>query len=102
MTAASFKEIADFVRNDLRLKTFPVAVKFVQNPSEFPEKTRQPSVTLGKKVTICQAVTMARVYGWTVGLAKDDLVCVPAMIAFGFSGSEDARASLTKLFCDIK
>jgi uncharacterized protein (DUF169 family) len=101
MTETNFKEIADFVRDNLRLKTFPVAVKFLKDKSDFPEKTRRPSEALQKKVTICQAVTMARVYGWTVGLAKEDLICVPAMIAFGFSGSSDPVASLTRLFCEV-
>jgi uncharacterized protein (DUF169 family) len=101
MTEINFKEAADFIRNDLRLKTHPVAVKFAGNSSDFPEKTRRPSQVLGKKITICQAVTMARVYGWTVGLSKDDLICVPAMVAFGFSGAEDPETSLTKLFCEI-
>ena len=101
MTGVGFKESSEFIRNDVRLKTFPIAVKFGRDSSDFPEKTRQPSQALGKKITICQAVTLARVYGWTVGLTKEDLVCVPAMIAFGFSGAEDPVASLAKLFCEI-
>jgi len=100
MAGQSFAEAADMIRNTLRLKSFPVAVKFLKDKKEFPEKTRQPSLALGKKVAICQAVTMARVYGWTVGLTKDDVVCVPAAIAFGFSDSEDTAASLGKLFCE--
>lgn len=101
MAATSFMETAEFIRDDLRLRTFPVAVKFGRDSSDFPERTRRPSQALGKKITICQAVTMARVYGWTVGLTRDDLICVPAMIAFGFSGAEDPAGSLTRLFCDI-
>ena len=101
MAQINFKEISDFISNELRLKTFPVAVKFLKDTSEFPEKTRQPSVVMQKRVTICQAVTMARVYGWTVGLTREDLICVPAMIAFGFSGSDDPPASLARLFCEV-
>lgn len=101
MAATNSKEISDFISNDLRLKTLPVAVKFLKNKADFPEKTRQPSVVLQKRVTICQAVTMARTYGWTVGLSREDLICVPAMIAFGFSGSDDPSASLTRLFCEV-
>jgi len=44
---------------------------------------------------------MARNYGWTVGLTKEDLVCVPAMIAFGFSGAPDPAETLGKLFCEV-
>ena len=101
MGQTDFQEAAELIRNDLRLKTFPLAVKFLRDPSEFPEKTRQPSVILGKRVTICQGVTMARNYGWTVGLTKSDLICVPAMIAFGFSGASDPVETLGKLFCEV-
>jgi uncharacterized protein (DUF169 family) len=101
MTKANIIKIDDVLRNDLRLRSFPVAVKFLKEKADFPEKTRQPSVVLKKKVTICQAVTMSRVYGWTVGLTKEDLICVPAMIAFGFSGAADPPATLARLFCEV-
>jgi uncharacterized protein (DUF169 family) len=101
MTQANFRETADFIQNDLRLKTFPIAVKFLKDKSTFPEKTRQPSKVLGKRVTICQGVTMARTYGWTVGLAKEDLICVPGMIAFGLSGAESPAETLGRLFCEV-
>jgi uncharacterized protein (DUF169 family) len=101
MSEVNLKEAADFIQNDLRLKTLVVGVKFLKDKKEFPEKTRQPSVNLGKKVAICQGVTMARNYGWTVGIAKEDVICVPAAIAFGFSNSEDPTDSLSELFCEI-
>jgi uncharacterized protein (DUF169 family) len=100
MVGQNLAEAADLIRNTLRLKSFPVAVKFLKDKKDFPEKTRQPSVALGKKIAICQAVTMARIYGWTMGLTKDDVVCVPAAIAFGFSTSVDSAASLGRLFCE--
>jgi uncharacterized protein (DUF169 family) len=101
MTQVNYQESADFIQNNLRLKTFPVAVKFLEDKSTFPEKTRQPSMVLGKRITICQGVTMARTYGWTVGLTKEDLICVPAMIAFGMSGAADPAETLGKLFCEV-
>ena len=96
------KDAAIFIRDDLRLKTLPLAVKFLKNTASFPEKTRQPSVVLNKRVTICQGVTMARNYGWTVGLAREDLICVPAMIAFGFSSAPSPAETLGKLFCEVE
>ncbi len=98
MEKTSLKDSAAFIRDDLRLKTFPVAVKFLKGKEDFPEKTRRPSVAMKKKVAICQGVTMARNYGWTVGLTREDVNCVPAAIVFGFSDSSDPRASLSKLF----
>lgn len=101
MAHFNYQEAADFIRNELRLKTFPLGIKFLKDKTDFPAKTRQPSDVLGKQVTICQGVTMARSYGWTVGLAREDLICVTAMIAFGFSGASDPIETLGKLFCEI-
>jgi len=95
------KEATEFLNASLRLKTFPIGVKFLSSADGFPEKARQPAEFLGKRITICQAVTLARVYGWTVGLTKKDLICVPAMIAFGFTRAADQPATLSKLFCDV-
>jgi uncharacterized protein (DUF169 family) len=101
MSETNYREAGEFVRNDLRLKTFPLAVKFLRDKAELPEKARRPSLALGKKVAICQGVTMARNYGWTVGLSREDVVCVPAAIVFGFSDSSDQSGSLAGLFCEI-
>ncbi|MDQ7785336.1 MAG: DUF169 domain-containing protein, partial [Desulfomonilaceae bacterium] len=60
------KEAAEFLSGSLRLRTLPIGVKFLTDVAGFPEKTRRPSEVLGKRITICQAVTLARVYGWTV------------------------------------
>ena len=101
MAQVNYSEAADFISNTVRLKTFPIAVKFLKDQADFPEKTRRPSALLEKRVTICQGVTMARVYGWTVGLTKEDLICVPAMIAFGLSGASDPVQTLGDLFCEV-
>lgn len=97
----NYEEAAELIRNDLRLKTLPVAATFLKDKSGFPEKTRQPSAVMQKRITICMGVTLARVYGWTVGLTKEDLICVPAMIMFGFTDAADQPETLAGLFCDI-
>lgn len=101
MTVADFQETAAWLRNDLRLKTLPVAARFLKDKREFQGKVRWPSTALGQRVAICQGVTMARNYGWTLGLAREDVICVPAAIVFGFSDSSDPPASLAGLFCEI-
>ncbi len=101
MTQINYRELAEFIQNDLRLKTFPIAVKFLKETTSFPEKTRRPSQVLDKRVTICQGVTMARNYGWTVGLTQEDLICVPAMIAFGFSAVTSQPETLGRLLFEV-
>lgn len=101
MSRENYAEQAEKLRNELRLRTLPVAVNFLPAPAVFPEKTRRPSIFLNKRVTICQAVTMARVYGWSVGLTREDLICVPAMLAFGLTPPVDQPATLGRLFCEV-
>ncbi len=101
MTNSDISQSGQTLMDTLRLKTFPVGVKFLENFDELPEKARRPSFLLKKKITICQAVTMARNYGWIVALNKDDIICVPAMLAFGMTPAEDATQELAQLFCDV-
>jgi uncharacterized protein (DUF169 family) len=92
---------AEAIYNQLRLRTVPIGVKFLDSKTELHEKAKRPATTLGKRITICQAVTMARVYQWSMGLAREDLICVPAMIAFGFTNAPDQKSILGKLFCNV-
>ncbi|MBM4285103.1 MAG: hypothetical protein FJ128_07620 [Deltaproteobacteria bacterium] len=96
-----FQDAARQLKEALRLRTEPLGVSFPPSAEALPDKTRRPSKVFGKKVTICQGVTMARVYGWPVGLAPEDLVCVPGMLAFGFVPQVDPVAELTRLVCEV-
>ena len=91
-----YQAIADFLANNLRLRTLPVAVHFLKGAPP-PEKARHPSKTMGKKITLCQAVTLARSYGWTMAIAKEDLQCLPALIGFGLTQVEDQAKVLGRL-----
>jgi uncharacterized protein (DUF169 family) len=99
--AMDYKAAATQLKEAMRLKTEPLGVAFLKEVADLPEKTRRPSQALGKKVTICQGVTMARIYGWAVGLAAEDLICVPGMLAFGFIPAVDPALELGQLFCEV-
>ena len=96
-----YKAAAVQLKENLRLRTEPFGVSFFKEAAALPAKTRQPSKVFGKKVTICQGVTMARVYGWPVGLTRDDLICIPGMLAFGFTPAADPVMELGQLFCEV-
>ncbi|MCK9374859.1 MAG: DUF169 domain-containing protein [Syntrophobacterales bacterium] len=95
-----YRAAAVQLKENLRLRTEPFGVSFLKEAAALPPKTRQPSKVFGKKVTICQGVTMTRVYGWPVGLTRDDLLCVPGMLAFGFTPAADPIMELGQLFCE--
>ena len=96
-----YKAAATQLKEALRLRTEPFGVAFLKEASSLPDKTRRPSQVFGKRVTICQGVTMARIYGWPVGLTRDDLICIPGMLAFGFTPATDPILELGQLFCEV-
>ncbi len=81
-------EAAQALNRLIRPATFPVAVKLCKNIAEFPEKTRRPLTQMGFKTNICVGLTLARKYGWTVGMAAEDNACPIAEYTYGWSKSE--------------
>jgi len=68
----------------LRVHTFPVGIKSLKAGEPLPEKVKIPTKHLGVKVAICQAISIARRYGWTMAFSGEDLSCPIAKAVFGF------------------
>jgi len=68
----------------LRVHTFPVGIKSLKAGEPLPEKVKIPMKHLGVKVAVCQAISIARRYGWTMALSGADLSCPIAKAVFGF------------------
>ena len=77
----------------LRVNTFPLAIKSLKPGDPLPEKVKIPSKHLGVKVAICQAISIARRYGWTMAFSGADLSCPIAKAAFGFEERNDYYTS---------
>ncbi len=95
MTAA---ELGAAIEQYVRPDTFPLALRVLKDGEEPPERTRRPKADLGIQVSICQGVSMARRYGWTIAMAGEDLSCPIASVAFGFRKAPDfyARGGLAE------
>lgn len=78
------KTIAQNLDQYLRLAAFPLALKMLKNHDPLPEKVRRPQKDLGKRSAICQAVSMARRYGWALALSAEDIPCPIGNVAMGF------------------
>jgi len=72
------------IETHVRPQTFPVGIRMVRAGEPLPENARIPGRDLGIRVAICQTFSIARRYGWTVGVGRDDLSCPLAKTAFGF------------------
>ena len=77
-----WKTAAQELETLLRLQTFPVGVTFLKEGRDFPDKTRRPAEHLGQPIALCQGMSLARRYGWTVGFGPDDLSCPIAKMAY--------------------
>lgn len=67
----------------LRLSSFPVSVKFVESWDEVPPRAKRPARDLGNRFTTCQAISVARRYGWTLALGRADSSCVLGAMVLG-------------------
>ncbi len=56
----------------------------LKTEDEIPDRTRRPLQHMGKKIAICQGIGMARKYGWTVAMGKEDMQCSLGAAPFGF------------------
>jgi uncharacterized protein (DUF169 family) len=68
----------------LRVHTFPLGVKSLGKGERLPDKVKVPSKHLGVKMAICQAISVARRYGWAMALSGEDVSCPIAKAVFGF------------------
>ncbi len=75
-------EISDI----LKLRTPPVGVRFFEE--EYDSDAFRPS-KYGLKITVCQAIALARYLGRTVLLKPEDFACPPAMIVYGIAEYEE-------------
>src|ERR1051325_5309817 len=88
-TKPSVKELIERIESYVRPATFPVAVRLLGFDEPIPEKAKRPQRDLGVQITTCQGVTMARRYGWTVALTREDINCPLTKVAFGLEKEPD-------------
>jgi uncharacterized protein (DUF169 family) len=81
--------LARHLEQHLRVATFPVGIRPLAPGEPIPAKAKRPKQDLHVQVAICQAVSFARRYGWTLAFSGEDLSCPIAKAAFGFADRID-------------
>ena len=79
----------------LRPQTFPVAIRMLSPGEAIPDKTRRPARDFKKLSMNCQVIDMARRYGWTIALTREDSICSLGIAALGFEKPTHLHASGT-------
>ncbi len=68
----------------VRPQTFPLAIRMCQSGEELPDKVRIPQRDMGTAIALCQGIGLARRYGWTIAIGRDDQSCPHAAFVLGF------------------
>ena len=91
----TWMKLGERLRTFVNPATLPVAVRFLDDESEIPEKARRPLRDLGVRMAPCQGAAMARRYGWTVAFTQDDVACAIAAHTYGWERVPDMEGVVT-------
>jgi MtaA/CmuA family methyltransferase len=67
----------------VRPQTFPVAIRMLRPGEAIPDRARRPARDFKKLSMNCQVIDMARRYGWTIALTREDSICSLGIAALG-------------------
>ena len=84
----NWKEASDILLRYLRVKTQPLAIKFIKSSTEIPEGVMRPS-KMGIKMALCQINTIARRWNIGVAVTPEEINCAAALLAFGWGDLGD-------------
>lgn len=90
---ATSRQINEALGFYIRPSTFPVGVlplpEIAAGPRELTDKAKLPLRDLKHTITVCMSVGMARRYGWTVLVRREDNACPLGGIAMGFEPAKE-------------
>lgn len=72
---SQIEKLLEALEKHCRLVTMPVAIKLAKKGDTPMEKTKYPLDHVGNRLAVCQGMTIARTFGWTMGFRKDDHAC---------------------------
>jgi len=84
-----FHEYGEELEKQLRLKTFPIAVKLLEKEGDIPEGAIRPKRDLGRQLFLCQGFAMSRREGTLVAMLKQDMLCFEPVIGYGIAEPPD-------------
>ena len=82
---SKYNELGKKMEQQLRLNTYPLAVKMLENEDDVPETAFRPLERFGKCLSTCQAFALSRRYGETVAQLFEDMWCPEPVIGFGLA-----------------
>jgi uncharacterized protein (DUF169 family) len=71
----NYQDYGEELERRLRLKTFPLAVKLLEQEKDILEQAKRPLRDFGYHLSLCQGYQIARRDGETLAMLKEDNWC---------------------------
>jgi uncharacterized protein (DUF169 family) len=97
MELSDYRQAGLKLYEKLHLATYPVAIKFIKDEKEISRAFFRPKMK-HQKLSLCQAITMARRWGMPVAMTAEDNFCTPAMFAHGWEEVDKEDLLESQLF----
>ena len=78
-------EIGKQIRQELMLRTLPVAIQFIEKADDFPPRLKFPHNDLDARLAPCQALHIVRTWGISVGMMYEDFLNMPCSVFYGLA-----------------
>jgi len=95
---SAYHEIGRKIEQYIRPSTFPLAVKTIQSEDEIRPEYRRPLRKQNLQSFVCQNLKIARSYGWTVAITREDINCKAARVIYGWDEMDEDYAGWTDQF----
>lgn len=82
------QDLAAALEECCRPLTAPVAVRLARAGEAAPKKAKYPGEKLHKRLAVCQGMTLARTFGWTLAFRPDDHGCPLPRVFLGHISPE--------------
>ncbi|MEM2210705.1 MAG: DUF169 domain-containing protein [Nitrososphaerales archaeon] len=78
-------ECAERIEKQIRVKTYPLAIKLLKSEDEIPKEAKRPKRDFGYCLSLCQAFSISRREGITIAMMKEDMWCPEPVIGYGLA-----------------
>jgi uncharacterized protein (DUF169 family) len=100
--ASTYAQLDQAIGTFVRPDTFPLGIRMLSPGEGVPEGVRIPTRDVGEHWIVCQSIGIARRYGWSIAVGRDDVICPLASVSFGFrppSTRYDAGEAALGMYC---
>lgn len=80
---AVYRKYGEELERRLRLKTFPLALKFLEKEADIPDGAQRPVRDFGYHLLLCQSFQLSRREGITVAMLAQDMWCFEPVVGYG-------------------